>query len=62
MGVASLITAIAPAVGPSFGGAVVSLLGWRWIFIVLLPVLAAAGIAGVAAALSLSRRRSEMAL
>lgn len=46
MGVASLITAIAPAVGPSFGGAVVSLLGWRWIFIVLLPVLVAAGAAG----------------
>lgn len=39
MGIASLITAVAPAVGPSLGGMIVSLLGWRMIFIVLLPLL-----------------------
>ena len=39
MGTASLITAIAPAVGPSVGGMIVNLLGWRMIFIVLLPLL-----------------------
>ena len=39
MGIASLITAIAPAVGPSLGGMIVNLLGWRMIFIVLLPLL-----------------------
>lgn len=39
MGIASLITAIAPAVGPSLGGVIVSWFGWRMIFVVLLPLL-----------------------
>ncbi len=38
MGVASLITAVAPAVGPSYGGAVMELAGWRMVFLCLLPV------------------------
>ncbi len=39
MGIGTLITAIAPALGPTFGGLVVSSLGWHWIFILLLPLL-----------------------
>ncbi len=39
MGTASLITAIAPAVGPSLGGMIVNTLGWRMIFVALLPLL-----------------------
>ncbi|MCI0373554.1 MFS transporter [Lacticaseibacillus paracasei] len=39
MGVGTLITGIAPAIGPTYGGLIVSLLSWRWIFIILLPVL-----------------------
>ncbi|EMB85952.1 MFS transporter [Streptococcus mutans] len=39
MGVGTLITAIAPAIGPTFGGIVTSSLGWRFIFIILIPVL-----------------------
>ncbi|MFD1318430.1 MFS transporter [Loigolactobacillus zhaoyuanensis] len=39
MGIGTLITAIAPAIGPTFGGIVVSTLGWRYIFILLLPIL-----------------------
>lgn len=39
MGIATLITAIAPAAGPSAGGFIASALGWRYIFIVLLPLL-----------------------
>ena len=39
MGIASLITAMAPAVGPSIGGLIVSNFGWRMIFIALLPLL-----------------------
>lgn len=39
MGVGTLITAIAPALGPTFGGLVVARLGWHWIFILLLPFL-----------------------
>ena len=39
MGIASLITAMAPAVGPSLGGVIVSWFGWRMIFAALLPLL-----------------------
>ena len=39
MGIASLITAMAPAVGPSVGGMLVSNFGWRMIFISLIPLL-----------------------
>jgi DHA2 family lincomycin resistance protein-like MFS transporter len=46
-GVASLIPASAPAVGPSVGGLIVETLGWRMIFAVLLPILIAALILGV---------------
>ena len=49
MGVATLITAIAPAVGPSLGGYLIGAFGWRSIFIVLLPFLVIAGVLGVLA-------------
>lgn len=39
MGVGSMITGIAPAIGPTFGGVIVNTLGWRWIFAFLLPIL-----------------------
>lgn len=39
MGVGSLITAMAPAVGPVLGGFVVDHFGWRYIFLVLLCLL-----------------------
>ncbi len=48
MGIATLITATAPAVGPSVGGLVVSLWGWREIFVVLLPFLVVAFAMGIA--------------
>ena len=39
MGIGTLITAIAPAIGPTFGGVVATNLSWRYIFILLLPIL-----------------------
>ncbi|WP_353485821.1 MFS transporter [Apilactobacillus xinyiensis] len=39
MGIGSLITAAASAIGPAFGGAIVTALGWRYIFVILMPVL-----------------------
>lgn len=39
MGAAVLVVALSPAVGPSFGGAVIHYMGWRMIFAFLLPVL-----------------------
>lgn len=48
MGTASLITAIAPAVGPSLGGMIVNTFGWRMIFVALLPLLVIAFFMGAA--------------
>lgn len=42
MGVASLIPAVAPTIGPSLGGLMVSIATWRMIFVVLVPVVLAA--------------------
>lgn len=39
MGAGSLITAVAPAVGPVLGGFIVEYFGWRYIFVVLLCLL-----------------------
>ncbi|MCH3989698.1 MAG: MFS transporter [Lactobacillus sp.] len=39
MGFGNLITGIAPAIGPTLGGIIISALGWRWIFYLLLPLL-----------------------
>ncbi|MDM8212413.1 DHA2 family efflux MFS transporter permease subunit [Enterococcus hirae] len=47
MGVANLITAIAPALGPTFGGFVLSFLDWRYIFIFLIPILIASFFIGI---------------
>ncbi len=47
MGIATLVTAMAPAAGPSVGGLIVTLWGWRQIFLVLLPFLAFSALAGL---------------
>lgn len=47
MGIATLITAIAPAIGPSLGGLIITYWGWRMIFVVLLPFLAFSAVSGV---------------
>ncbi|TPR13297.1 MFS transporter [Apilactobacillus timberlakei] len=47
MGFGSLITAAASAVGPTFGGIIVTTLGWRYIFIILIPILFLAFILGI---------------
>lgn len=47
MGVGTLITGVAPAVGPTFGGIVVATLGWRYIFAFLMPLLIVALILGL---------------
>ncbi|MCH3918439.1 MAG: DHA2 family efflux MFS transporter permease subunit [Spirochaetia bacterium] len=37
MGIATLICAMAPAIGPSVGGMIINTFGWRMIFAILLP-------------------------
>jgi MFS transporter, DHA2 family, lincomycin resistance protein len=38
MGTITIVIAVAPAVGPTIGGAVLSYLGWRWMFGIVLPL------------------------
>lgn len=47
MGVGTLITAVAPAIGPTVGGLLTSHFGWRSIFLVQFPILLASLIAGI---------------
>lgn len=47
MGFGTLITALAPAVGPSLGGFIIGIWGWRMVFVVLLPFLAASAAGGI---------------
>lgn len=64
MGFASLITALAPAVGPSYGGLVMGIAGWRAVFLALVPlvlVAAATGLACVRQATPLARSRFDAA-
>ncbi|WP_033289528.1 MDR family MFS transporter [Amycolatopsis jejuensis] len=47
MGTISIVIAVAPAIGPTIGGAVLSSLGWRWMFLIVLPLSVAALITGM---------------
>ncbi|MBT2248208.1 multidrug efflux MFS transporter [Arthrobacter sp. BHU FT2] len=38
MGLNTIIIAVAPAIGPVFSGLVLNTLGWRWTFLLILPV------------------------
>ncbi|QFG20143.1 MDR family MFS transporter [Actinomadura sp. WMMB 499] len=46
MGTITIVIAVAPAVGPTIGGAVLSSLGWRWMFWIVLPLALAALLIG----------------
>jgi len=46
MGTITIVIAVAPAIGPTIGGAVLSSLGWRWMFGIVLPLSIAALIVG----------------
>ncbi len=47
MGVGTLVTAMAPAVGPSVGGWLAENFGWRMIFAALLPILLVSFLLGI---------------
>lgn len=38
MGTISIVISVAPAVGPTMSGLVLSQLSWRWVFLVMLPI------------------------
>ncbi|NEG96068.1 MFS transporter [Bifidobacterium sp. SMB2] len=47
MGVGSLVITVAPAIGPTVGGAISSVLPWRAIFVLILPVMVVSLIVGL---------------
>lgn len=48
MGYGALVSAAAPALGPTYGGVINQTLGWRYIFVILIPVLIFTLILGMA--------------
>ncbi len=48
MGNISIVTSVAPAIGPTISGAILSVLHWRWMFILVLPIAIASLILGIA--------------
>jgi DHA2 family lincomycin resistance protein-like MFS transporter len=46
MGRISIVISVAPALGPTAAGLVLGVLGWRWLFILLLPVVVPALVLG----------------
>ena len=46
MGVGSLVITVAPAIGPTVGGAVTSVLPWRAIFVIAVPLVLIAAVIG----------------
>lgn len=39
MGISSLVVAFGPAIGPTLSGVILSFLGWRYLFIIILPIM-----------------------
>ncbi len=46
MGTITIVIAVAPAIGPTIGGAILASLNWRWMFLIVLPLAVAALILG----------------
>lgn len=46
MGLCNLVVALAPALGPTFGGLMIGLMPWRRIFVIILVLIAAFGVTG----------------
>ena len=47
MGNVTLAMSVAPALGPAVSGVVLQSLSWRWIFLLVLPIAGAIGLAGL---------------
>jgi DHA2 family lincomycin resistance protein-like MFS transporter len=47
MGVISIVIAVAPAIGPTVSGLILSALSWRWMFIIVLPIALIALVLGL---------------
>jgi DHA2 family lincomycin resistance protein-like MFS transporter len=58
MGNISIVMSVAPAIGPVVAGFILAELGWRWIFLVMLPIALAALALGYRMMLNVSKPRN----
>lgn len=58
MGNISIVMSVAPAIGPTIGGFILTHLDWRWMFILVLPIALAALALGAAKMKNVSEPRS----
>jgi len=58
-GVGTLVTAIGPAIGPTYGGILVTNLNWRYIFWILLPFLIVSFFVGIRTIKQVSETQTE---
>jgi len=58
MGLISIVIAVAPAIGPTASGLILDSLGWRWIFILMLPLAVAALVLGIILVRNVSQTRA----
>jgi Arabinose efflux permease len=47
MGLVSLVVSLAPAIGPTLGGLIVSVFNWRYLFILTIPITIVIGILAI---------------
>ena len=57
IGTVSTVIAVAPAVGPSLSGLILSVADWHWLFITMLPLTTTALIIGAVRMVDVSQRR-----
>ncbi|WP_260853323.1 MDR family MFS transporter [Kocuria palustris] len=57
MGLISVVISVAPAIGPTLSGLVLGALGWRWLFLLMLPIAVAALILGAVLMPAMSEQR-----
>jgi DHA2 family lincomycin resistance protein-like MFS transporter len=58
IGIGNLTTSIAPAIGPTYGGLMTSLLNWNYIFLFLIPVLLISMVLGLSSIPKISIEKS----
>lgn len=57
MGLISVVISVAPAIGPTLSGVVLGALGWRWLFLLMLPIAVAALVLGALLMPAMSEQR-----
>ena len=62
MGNISIVISVAPAIGPTISGLILSVLDWRWMFILILPIALPGIVTGIALLTTIKRAGLEPGL